>query len=209
MNSPFQMRTTGAFIMTFVIVSTDILGSKCLSLVSRPLFTPVRNLGANVGLNRCKEIAMPIYMKITKNGLPVITGDVTAQGHEKWIELLSAQMGQFKSTAANKGDTREASKPTVSEIVITKAMDSASSALFQQSLHGEGVTIQIDFVKSDNSTYLTFTLQDVLISSYQTATSRSDRPTENLTLNFTKMAFDMHRTDVSDHAETLIRAFPG
>jgi type VI secretion system secreted protein Hcp len=170
------------------------------------LFTPVRNLGANVALNRCKEIAMPIYMKITKNGLPVITGDVTAQGHEKWIELLSAQMGQFKSNAANKGDTREASKPTVSEIVITKAMDSASSALFQQSLHGEGVTIQIDFVKSD-STYLTFTLQDVLISGYQTSSSRSDRPTESFTLNFTKIAFDMHRTDVSDHAETLMRGW--
>jgi type VI secretion system secreted protein Hcp len=152
---------------------------------------------------------MPIYMNITKKGLPVITGDATAIGHEKWIELLSVQMGQFRSAGANKGNTREASKPVVSEIVITKAMDSASSALFRQSLNGEGVTIQIDFVNSDNSTYLTFTLQDALISSYQPSPSRSDRPAESISLNFTKITFDTHGTgpDVSNHAEVILRGW--
>jgi type VI secretion system secreted protein Hcp len=146
---------------------------------------------------------MPIYMRVTKNGLPAIPGDVTAKGHEKWIELSSAQMGQFRSVGAN-----GASPPTVSEIGITKSMDSASTALFLQSLNGEGVTIQIDFVKSggDGSTYLTFTLQNALISGYQPSRSRSGPPTESLTLNFTKMTFDMHGIgpDVSHHAEVLM-----
>ena len=108
-------------------------------------------------------------------------------------------MGQARSIAPN----GEASGSTVSEIVVTKSMDSASPALFHQSLNGEGVTIQIDFVKSggNKSPYLTYTLQSALISSYQPGT------TESLMLNFTKMTFDTQGTgpDVSGHAEGLMR----
>jgi type VI secretion system secreted protein Hcp len=162
----------------------------------------VRIRGTNVGLNRCKGIAMPIYMRITQNGLPIITGDATARGHEKWIELSSAQMGQVRSRPNG------ASASTVSEIVITKAMDSASSALFRHSLNGEALTIQIDFVKSGEveSTYLTLTLQKALIASYQTSQSPGRSTMESLTLNFEKMTFDTHGTggDISGHAEALM-----
>jgi type VI protein secretion system component Hcp len=166
--------------------------------------TPLRAIrirGTNIGLNCCKGIAMPIYMRITKNGLPVITGDATARGHEKWIELWSAQMGQVRSTPNG------ASASAVSEIVITKSTDSASSALFRQSLIGEGLTIQIDFVKSaGESTYLTLTLQNAFISSYQTTQSPARPPTETITLNFAKMTFDTHGTgeDISGHADALM-----
>jgi type VI secretion system secreted protein Hcp len=140
---------------------------------------------------------MPIYMRITKNGAPVITGEATAKGYEKWIELSSVQMGQSRSMAPN-GET----SATVSEIVITKSMDSASMALWKQSLYGEGVTIQIDFVKPDGP-YLTYTLQNALISDYRPG------PTESLTLNFTKMTFDTHGTgpDVSRHAEGFMKGW--
>ncbi|MBR0697283.1 type VI secretion system tube protein Hcp [Bradyrhizobium lablabi] len=150
---------------------------------------------------------MPIYMRITRNGQPVIKGDATAKGHEKWIELASAQLGQTRSIA----NSRVASAPAVSEIVITKSMDSASTALFRQSLYGEGVTIQIDFVKpgGNRPTYLTITLQNALISSYQSGAGPSDGPTESLALNFTKMTFDLPGTgpDVSGHAEVLMRGW--
>jgi hypothetical protein len=33
--------------------------------------------------------AMPIYMRITQNGVPLFYGDVKAKGYEKWIELTS------------------------------------------------------------------------------------------------------------------------
>ena len=36
---------------------------------------------------------MPIYMRITKKGLLVLTGDAIAKGHQRWIELSSVQMG--------------------------------------------------------------------------------------------------------------------
>jgi type VI secretion system secreted protein Hcp len=165
----------------------------------------LRIRGTDVGWNRCEEIAMPIYMRIAKNGLPIITGDATANGHEKWIELSSAQMGTFRSIAPN-----GPSASTGSEIVITKSMDSASNALFRQSLNGEGATIQIDFVKSgeNESTYLTFTLQNALISEYQPSRSGQGRPTESLTLNFTKITFNIHDgPDISSHAEVIMRGW--
>jgi type VI secretion system secreted protein Hcp len=105
-----------------------------------------------------------------------------------------------RSSTAPDGD---APVRSLSEIVITKSMDSASPALRQQSLNGEGVTIQIDFVKS-RETYLTYTLQDALISSYQPGST-----TESLSLNFTKMTTDMHGAgpDISSLAGVLMRGW--
>ncbi|SEP06921.1 Type VI protein secretion system component Hcp (secreted cytotoxin) [Rhodospirillales bacterium URHD0017] len=133
---------------------------------------------------------MPFYMKITRKGLPIMTGDATAKGYEKWIELSSVQMGQSRSPASG----------AVSEITITKSMDSASMALWKQSLYGEGLTIQIDFVKSD-APYLTYTLQNATVSRFQPGTTAS------VTLNFTKMTYDTHGTgpDVSGHAEGFMK----
>jgi len=142
---------------------------------------------------------MPIYMRITQKGLPVMTGDVTAKGHEKWIELSSVQMGLSRSIAP-KPDEKASS--SASEIVVTKPRDSASMALWKQSLYGEGLTIQIDFVKSGEA-YLTYTLQNALISSYQPGV------TESLSLNFTKITYDTHGTgpDVSGHAEKFMKGW--
>jgi type VI protein secretion system component Hcp len=90
----------------------------------------------------------------------------------------------------------------VSEIVATKSMDSASTALWHESLYGEGLTIQIDFVKSD-APYLTYTLLNALISSFQPGPGT----TESLSLTFTKMTLDSHGTgpDVSGHAEGVMK----
>ena len=150
----------------------------------------IRFGGTDIGPTRRKEIAMPYYMKITKKGLPIITGDATAKGHEKWIELSSVQMGP----------SRSATSGAVSEITVTKAMDSASTALWNQSLYGEGLTIQIDFVKSD-AVYLTYTLHNTVISGFQPGI------TESVTLNFTKVTYDTHGTgpDVSGHAEGFMK----
>ena len=74
---------------------------------------------------------MPIYMQIDG-----FEGSVTAKGHEKWIELESCQLGvQRKVTnPTGRGANREAAVPKVSEIVVTKHQDCASSALFKLSL---------------------------------------------------------------------------
>ena len=89
---------------------------------------------------------MPIYMKVDG-----VDGSVTAAGHEKWIELDSAQMGvnRHVTEATGRGTNREASAPSVSEIVITKPLDCASTGLFRLSLWGEGKKVKIDFCVAD------------------------------------------------------------
>jgi type VI secretion system secreted protein Hcp len=126
---------------------------------------------------------MPIYMRITKKGVPVITGDVTAPGHEQWIELSSFSFGQ-RSSGPN-------ARP--SEIVVTKMTDSASTKLMHGSLglppFDESLQVQFDFVKGTNITYYKVILSDALISGWSMS-SGGDKPSETVTFNFTKLAYD-------------------
>jgi type VI secretion system secreted protein Hcp len=135
---------------------------------------------------------MPVFMKYDG-----IEGDVQTAGHEKWIEVHSLQWGTGRgiSNAGSSGADREGTTPSVSEIVITKDTDGASPNLLRASLGlppaDEGKTVNIDFCKTDTSQpepYLQFTLENTLVSSYSIS-SGGDRPTESVTLNFTKVEF--------------------
>ena len=80
---------------------------------------------------------MPIYMNYNK-----IAGDVTADGHAKWIELNSFQFGVGRGIASPTGASadRESSAASFSEILVAKASDVASPKLFNEALQGEGRT---------------------------------------------------------------------
>ena len=132
---------------------------------------------------------MPIYMKYDG-----IDGAATAQGHEKWIELHSAQLGVNRhiTNPTGQGTNREASAPSVSEITVTKVLDCASTGLFKASLWGEGKKVKIDFCKTDKDKlepYYQYELEEVLVSGYS-VTSSGDRPRETISLNFTKITFN-------------------
>jgi len=155
--------------------------------------------------------SMPIYMKYDG-----IDGSVTATGHEKWIELDSAQVGvnRHVTNATGKGVNREASAPSVSEIVVTKALDCASTSLFKASLWGEGKKVKIDFVKTDKDKiepYLQLELENVLVSSYSCSGHGGDggvhaRPTESMSLNFTKITYNTIQMDPSNKTAKPDRA---
>ena len=89
---------------------------------------------------------MPVYMNYNK-----IPGDVTADGHAKWIELNSFKFGVGRGIASPTGASadRESSAPSMSEIVVSKASDVSSPKLFNEALQGEGRIVQIDFCKTD------------------------------------------------------------
>ena len=131
---------------------------------------------------------MAIYMNY--NSIP---GDATAEGHEKWIELNSCQwaVGRGISSPTGASADRESTAPSVSEIVVTKATDCSSPKLLNEAYQGEGQKVQIDFCKTDKGkleVYLTINLENCLISGHSHS-SGSDRPTESLSLNFTKIEF--------------------
>lgn len=136
---------------------------------------------------------MPIYMKYGS-----IQGDVTESGHVGWIELSSLQWGVGRGigTATGSGEDREASAPSISEVTVTKDLDKASIKLLTEAYQGDGgsdgATVQIDFVRTMQGKlqiYMTFILNAVMISGFSWS-SGGDRPSESLSLNFTKIETD-------------------
>ena len=141
---------------------------------------------------------MPIYMQYEG-----IKGAVTEKGHKEWIELESCQLGTHRqvTSAAGRGTNREASSPSVAEIVATKTQDCASVDLWKASLIGKGKKVKIDFVKTEKDkqeTYLTIELENTMLSSFSTSAHGGDghsRPMESLSLNFTKITYTNNVTD--------------
>jgi type VI secretion system secreted protein Hcp len=144
---------------------------------------------------------MPIYMQYEG-----IDGDVTAAGHEKWIELTSLSWGINRNitTPQTGGNAdREAQAPTVQEISIMKISDTSSHKLMLASLEGEGKKVKIDFVRTDKDkleAYHQYELENTLVSGFSVSGSSGDRPVETIQLNFTKIIFT--NTPAKDKNET-------
>jgi len=128
-----------------------------------------------------------------------IKGDVTEQGHQQWIELSSCQFGVGRAiggTASGATKGREASLCSVSEIVVTKPADSSSQDLMREAMIGAvpGKKVTIEFVTTGQGdqaeTYTKFELENCMISGYSVS-GAGDRPSESLTLNFTKITYQM------------------
>lgn len=129
---------------------------------------------------------MAIYLKIDG-----IKGNVEAAGHENWIDCSSMQWGVGRGISASVGTAkdREASQPSISEVVVTKLMDQASPYLFTEACVGKSKKAEIHLVKTDAGkleSYMEYTLENVLISGYSVS-SGGDRPTESISLSFTKV----------------------
>jgi type VI secretion system secreted protein Hcp len=129
---------------------------------------------------------MAIYMKYGE-----IEGDVTAEGHEGWIEVNSFQFGVGRGIGSPTGrkSDRETSSPSVSEITVTKSSDKTTPLLFQEALQGEGVQVDLHFVRTSAGTLEVFyevTLTNTLVSGFSQS-SGGDNPSESLSLNFTKI----------------------
>jgi len=129
---------------------------------------------------------MSIYVNIDG-----IKGKVTAKGHEDWIDVSSMQwgVGRAISSAVGTSADREASKPSISEVTITKLMDESSPMIFTEACVGKGKKVLIDLctVGTDQiNTYMSYELEECMISGYSVS-SGGDRPSESISLSFTKM----------------------
>jgi type VI secretion system secreted protein Hcp len=150
---------------------------------------------------------MPIYMQFGEDA-EQIRGNVGAGPHAGWIELNSCQIGvnRHVTNPTGRGTNREGSAPSVSEIVITKKTDASSSGLFRESLNGTGKKVIIDFVKEGEiEPYLSLTLEDTLISSYNVSGSgggNKSAPMESLSLNFTKISYTSKPTSTTADPQT-------
>ncbi|MEO3999640.1 type VI secretion system tube protein Hcp [Mesorhizobium sp. CAU 1732] len=129
---------------------------------------------------------MPIYLQID-----TIQGDATQEQHRKWmdIEAIHWDVTRNMNTSAGSAANREASEPSVSEVVLTKVSDSSSVKLFQEACSGrtgKRAVIHLVTTGSPGETYIEYALTNTLIASYS-VDSTGDRPIETIRLNFTKM----------------------
>lgn len=132
---------------------------------------------------------MAIYMKLGDK----VLGSVTAAGYEQWVECGSIQMGVGKGVSTPVGSTanRECSTANVSEVVVTKLLDKASIAIFKNAVAGtdKACLCKIHVVKQDGnqiSPFLQYELENALVSGFSSSSS-GDRPTESVSINFTKI----------------------
>ncbi len=76
-----------------------------------------------------------MYMKVDG-----IDGNITAKGHEKWIEIYefsyAVGRGISSSSPGNQSD-REAGTPSFTEVSIRKAVDETSPKLFLEACIGK------------------------------------------------------------------------
>lgn len=129
---------------------------------------------------------MAIYIKIGE-----IKGNVSAKGHEDWIECTSLQFGVGRAIPMFVGSqsNREASHPSLSEFTFSKGMDDSSPYLFQESVTGESQKIEVHVTKTGSNqleSIVEYTLDSALISSYSIS-SGGDQPSESLSVSFTKV----------------------
>ena len=151
---------------------------------------------------------MPIYLWY--EGVP---GTVRRKG-KMWIELEAAQLGVNRTPAGGAAAGNPGSQRQPSEVVITKASDAASTALYRASLSGAPAKAVVEFVNKDRNgaeeaPYLTLELEGVLISSYSTSGSggTGGTPTETLTLNYQRVKYSTKAPGkATDRAQRVDRA---
>ena len=130
---------------------------------------------------------MALYMKFGS-----IKGDVETTDYKDWIDINSFQWGVGRGISSPVGSTadREASHPSVSEVSISKQMDIATNKLIEDALGGEmNNKVEIAYVttgKNEVKEFLRYILTNTAISGYSVS-SGGDRPSESISLNFTKI----------------------
>ena len=147
---------------------------------------------------------MAIYLQVEG-----IEGDVTAEGHEGWIECESLDWGVQRAihTPTGRAEGRESAAPSVSEITINKLVDKASPNLFADACVGRERGVKIDFVRIGEAmqTYLEYELSNSLISGYSVSAD-GERPTESVSFNFTRIEMKYTPYDAAHRAQSPIVA---
>ena len=134
---------------------------------------------------------MPIYMH-----LEGLEGEVTTKGHEKWIEVLSAQFGVARSIPSGGKDVnRVRGESSLSDYIVSRDMDKSSVKLWENCCKGEPIKkVKIDYcttVKDKQEPYLQIELENCFISSYSSSAAGGggeSRPSESCGINFISMS---------------------
>ena len=129
---------------------------------------------------------MAIYVKYGD-----LEGDVTATGHEGWIEVDSFNFGCGRGTQMTVGASQERESSVVNfrEIDVSTSMDKCSPQFMIDAACGTAKKVDIHFVQTQADELLTYyeiVLSDVLCNNYSLS-GGMDRPVETISFAYKKI----------------------
>lgn len=131
--------------------------------------------------------------------------------HKEWIDISSFSFG-VSNPALNSGATRTNGIPKFADVMVSKWIDKSTPILMESVCKGKVFPkVEIDVVSSELGTaiekHMTYKLQDVLVSSFQTgrapgqggtsAGMTNEWPQESISLNFTKIEVSYSTVDAA------------
>jgi type VI secretion system Hcp family effector len=128
-----------------------------------------------------------------------IKGEATAPGHVEWIEIEGFSAGSLRSVTRS-GGTTTTGNATGSEIILTKRLDKASPELFKAAVTGSVPYPKATLDINNGAPALArIELENVLLAAQTThaPSGGAARPTESITLNFTKITYIYNLPDTS------------
>ncbi|NUR47986.1 MAG: type VI secretion system tube protein Hcp [Hamadaea sp.] len=129
-----------------------------------------------------------IFLKIA--GIP---GDSTDPKHSGEIELESFSFGVTNNGSGGGGAGGGSGKAVFGDLMVTKRADSASPKLFLAAANGTHLATAVLTVEKSRRApmpYLTITLEEVLVSSFQTGDDNGgDTPYESIAFNYGKLTY--------------------
>jgi type VI secretion system secreted protein Hcp len=138
---------------------------------------------------------MAVFVKVEG-----VKGEATAVGYKEWMQCNTFQLGMGRGiTVSGAGASRrEATAPSVSEITLTKEMDSIDAMLWKEALGGAAKKWEIHLTQTDKGgkhvAFLKYICEDTLISGYSIS-GGDGRPSISLSINFGKITSEYINID--------------
>ncbi|MCI0558440.1 MAG: type VI secretion system tube protein Hcp [Nitrososphaera sp.] len=121
-----------------------------------------------------------------------IDGESTDDKHPGWIEIQSWSWGESNRLTSFFRSSSSIGKVNMQDFHFTMKVNKASPKLMLACATGEHFKMMtlVAVKGEDRQEFLTFTLTDTLISSYQTSGMQGDVPSEHITVNFSKIEYE-------------------
>lgn len=122
-----------------------------------------------------------------------IKGNVTADGYKDHMAVDSFNVGVGRAITMEVGNcaNREATRPSLSEVTLTKLADNSCTSIFKEATsQSEGKKVTIKFVQTGSDKvkeYMSYTLKDCLVSGYTVSANSEGDPLESISLSYTEI----------------------
>lgn len=125
-----------------------------------------------------------------------IKGESTDANHDGWIDVLSVSHGVHKPGGGATGQSRRRGGAVFEDISIAKSIDASSPMLMLACAQGKvikEVTLKLTQNNSRRTPYLTYTLKNVIVTSYN-VNATDDGNQEEFTLSYSEIKMSYSKT---------------